>query len=72
MKAIIDRFEGDFAVLTPAGGGKPINLPKSALPAEVTDGATVELVKGSWLALKDETEERRKRITDKGRRIFKE
>ena len=72
MKAIIDRMEGETAVLTPAGGGKPINLPKGALPAEAKGGDTVELVKGKWIVLTGETEERRKRIAEKARRLFRE
>lgn len=72
MKAVIDRFEEGMAVLTPAGGGKPFNLPKSALPADAASGATVELIKNSWVLKQDETDERRKRIADKSRRLFNE
>jgi hypothetical protein len=72
MKAVIDRFEGTQAVLTPSGGGRPFSLPKGALPAEAAGGDTVELVRNSWVILKDETEERRKRIADKARRLFRE
>lgn len=72
MKAVIDRFEGETAVLTPAGGGKPFNLPKAALPADAAGGATVELIKGSWIVDADDTADRRKRIADKARRVFRE
>ena len=71
MKAVIDRFEGEQAVLTPSGGGRPFTLPKAALPRAAA-GDTVELVKNSWVVLQDETEERRKRIADKARRLFRE
>jgi hypothetical protein len=72
MKAVIDRFEGEQAVLTPAGGGRPFTLPKAALPENAAGGDTVELVRNSWVILRDETEERRKRISDKARRLFRE
>ena len=61
MKAIIDRFEGEMAVLSPAAGGKPISLPKSALPQEAACGDTVELAKGRWTIDRDDTEDRRRR-----------
>jgi hypothetical protein len=72
LKAVIDRFEGETAVLTPMGGGRPFNLPKSALPKEAASGVTVELVKNNWTILSDDTQERRKRIVDKARRLFNE
>lgn len=70
MKVIIDRFEGEQAVLTPMGGGKPINIAKTALPGDAEAGATVELVHGSWTVCRGETEERKKRIAEKARRLF--
>jgi hypothetical protein len=72
MKAVIDRFEGELAVLTPPAGGKPISLPKAVLPQDAAAGDTVELVKGKWTIDRDDTEERRKRITEKARMLFKE
>lgn len=72
MKAIIDRFEGETAVLVPAGGGKPFNLPKSALPEGAAGGTTVELARGRWVIDGEDTEERRKRISEKARRLFRE
>lgn len=71
MKAIIDRFEGETAVLTPKGGGKPMNLPKAALPRDAAPGATVELAHGSWVLDVEDTNARRKRIADKARLIYK-
>ena len=72
MKAVIDRFEGEIAVLAPSAGGKPINLPKAALPQDAQSGDTVELVKGRWAIDRDDTEARRLRISEKARRIFRE
>lgn len=72
MKAVIDRFEGDIAVLVPVAGGKPIALPKTALPQDAAGGDTVELARGRWTIDRDDTEERRKRITEKARQVFRE
>ncbi len=72
MKAIIDRFEGETAVLTPKGGGRPMNLPKAALPREAAQGSTVELVRGSWTLDEEDTSARRKRIAEKARQLFRE
>lgn len=72
MKAIIDRFEGETAVLVPVGGGKPINLPKGVLQQDIATGDTVELIKGRWMIDRDDTEQRRKRISEKSRQIFRE
>lgn len=71
MKAVIDRYEGEHAVLTPAGGGKPMTLPKGALPGDAGPGDTVELTKAGWVKRGDETEERRKRIAEKKRELFR-
>lgn len=72
MKAIVDRFEGEFAVLTPVGGSRPFNLAKAVLPAGTAEGDTVELSHGSWTVRGDETDDRRKRIMEKARRLFNE
>ena len=72
MKAVIDRFEGDTAVLVPTAGGKPIALPKTALPQDAASGDTVELAKGRWTIDREDTAERRKRITEKAHQLFRE
>jgi hypothetical protein len=72
LKVIIDRFEGETAVLSPKGGGRPMNLPKAALPKDAAEGATVELVHGSWVLDEEDTNARRKRISDKARQLFRE
>jgi hypothetical protein len=72
MKAIIDRFEGETAVLTPAGGGKPFNLAKAVLPNDAASGSTVELIKGSWVILGADSDARRKRISEKARQLFRD
>ena len=41
MKGIIDRFEGEFAVVETDGGF--VNVPKAKLPAEAKEGAVIDL-----------------------------
>jgi len=64
MKAILDRFEGDIAVLVPQREAS-YSMPKTALPQDAANGDTVELVKGRWIIDREDTAERRKRITEK-------
>jgi hypothetical protein len=72
MKVILDRFEGETAVLVPAGGGKPINLPKGVLQQEAAAGDTLELIRGRWIINGGDTEERRTRIAEKARQLFRD
>lgn len=41
MKGIIDRFEGEFAVVET--DGEFVNVPKAKLPAEANEGAVIDL-----------------------------
>lgn len=72
MKATINRFEGEFAVMIPSGSSQPFNLPKSAVPAGAGEGTTLELLHGSWVIDAADSEERRRRIAEKARRLFSE
>lgn len=58
IKYIIDRFEGDFAVVE-IDEGKFANIPRLALPKEAKEGDVINV----WID-KDETEQRRKRIKE--------
>lgn len=61
MKAVIDRFEGDFAVIELDSGGFS-NLPRELVPnAKESDIVTIEVESG-----KTETEKRQARL----RRLF--
>ena len=61
MKAVIDRFEGDFAVLLVGEEELKVDLPKKLLPKEADEG--------SWLDFnleldEDLTEKRREKNRD--------
>jgi hypothetical protein len=71
MKAIIDHFEGDIAVLVPQGGGASFNLHRKELPDHVAGGDTVEQSASGWIMLYEETEARKARIAEKAKKLFR-
>jgi hypothetical protein len=60
---IIDRFEGDFAVVETDKG--MINIPKADMPNGAKEGDVLSIAINS-----DETASRKKRIEDKMNRLF--
>jgi ribosomal protein L21E len=60
MKGIIDRFEGDIAVVDI--DGKTKDFPKKIFPKEAKTGDVVVIEGDSVKVLKEETEKRRKEI----------
>lgn len=61
---IIDRFEGDYAIIETAD--RMVMIPRADIPAGSKEGDVLLLVTDS-----DSTEERKKRIDDKMNRLFK-
>lgn len=57
MKMIIDRFEGEYAVVE-LDNKKFVNIPKEALPPDVKDGDVIEII----IRL-DESRRRKERIS---------
>ena len=70
LKYSIDRIEEGFAVCEDENG-KMTNIEISALPEDAREGDIISIENGEALILKDETEERRKRIQQKRKDIFK-
>lgn len=62
MKGIIDRFEGDIAVIEI--NGKTQDFPKSILPKKAVVGDVIEITGNKAKILKTETEKLRKEIED--------
>jgi hypothetical protein len=56
MKAVIDRFEGDLAVLILEGSQERVNVPRESLPKESKEG--------NWLQVEMEDGEVRKAVID--------
>ncbi len=44
MKAVIDRFEGKFAVVLFGDSEDQVNLPKKLLPAGVKEGSWLKII----------------------------
>ena len=42
MKYIIDRFEGDFAIVE-LSGETFVNIPKAAIPSEAKEGSVIDV-----------------------------
>ncbi|ALC82155.1 MULTISPECIES: DUF3006 domain-containing protein [Bacillus] len=62
IKGIIDRFEGEIAVVEIEGVTK--DFAKDIFPKEATVGDVVELEDNKVRVLKNETERRRKEVED--------
>jgi hypothetical protein len=70
MKAVIDRFEVDFAVIILSDEDKQINIPREVLPANAREGSwlTLDLIGGEPRNIKfdpQQTETSRERIAAK-------
>ena len=66
MKAVIDRFEGDRAVLLLGDEGQPLNVPRQVLPGKAREGTwlTLDIIDGEPRNIKldeQETESVRER-----------
>ena len=76
MKAVIDRFEGDIAVLILGEEDKHLNVPRKQLPPKSKEGSwlLLDLVGGQPQNItldEKETEAARERIAEKFARLRK-
>ena len=67
---IIDRFEGEYAVLETENGMK--NVPRGMLPEEAREGDVVELKNGAYTINKKAAEKRRRELREKLKKLQKE
>lgn len=58
---VVDRLEGDWAVIEYEGDGHTFNIPKDLLPAGIREGDVIAL---SITILDDETGKRKKAAKD--------
>ena len=65
---IVDRFEGDFAVLESENGGT-VDILKSDLP-DVKEGDVIVFEDGYYKVDREETQRRRELIAEKMRKLF--
>lgn len=66
MKIIIDRFEGELAVVE-LPNGNMINCPNAMLPDDAKEGDIISIVVDEKA-----TEEKKKSLTDRMNRLFKD
>ena len=67
-KYIVDRFEGDFAVLEKESGGT-IDVPKEDIP-DAKEGDVLILENGIYKVSMEETQRRKELIAEKMRKLF--
>ena len=65
---IIDRFEGDYAVVETESG--MIDIERSKLPANAAEGDVIELCGGVYVINSAETAERREKAASRLRRLM--
>ena len=68
MKYIIDRFEGEFAVLEKEDGGT-IDVPKSEIE-NAKEGDVILFENGVYIIDAEETEKRKALIEEKMKKLF--
>ncbi len=66
IRASIDRFEGEVAVLLVGEEGTPVNVPRSDLPRDAEQGDVLRL---EAVIEREETEERRESIRERIERL---
>ena len=66
MKLIIDRFEGDFAVIE-LPDGKMIDCPKALLPDDAKEGSILNITVDETA-----TNDKLKKVTDRMNKLFKD
>lgn len=65
MKYIVDRFEGEYAVIE-LSGGKTVNIPKSILPENACEGSIINITVDET-----ETAKRKEKMQNRLNGLFK-
>ncbi len=60
---IIDRFEGEYAIIECAPG-KLQEIPRNLLPADAQEGDILKIVQGKYVVDQAQTKERQKEIDE--------
>lgn len=64
MKYVIDRFEGEFAVIETDSG--TVDMPKCLLPKETCEGSIIEIN-----VLEQETKEQKEKMQERLNNLFR-
>ena len=70
MRAIVDRLEGDVAVLE-VDGDRYVDVPLAELPQNVCEGDVLDGEPGSWVPNEDEKSLSLARNADRMSKLFK-
>ncbi|NLI60102.1 MAG: DUF3006 domain-containing protein [Clostridiales bacterium] len=71
-KGVIDRFEGDWAVVE-MDSGEFLDMPKDTLPPNAVEGSVIAVdSKGEITLSPQETQNRRKKVEDLIDKLFKD
>ena len=70
LKYSVDRIEEGFAVCEDEKG-ETVNIETDKLPEGVKEGDIISIDNGETIILAEETEERRKKLAEKRRALFK-
>jgi hypothetical protein len=60
IKGIVDRFEGDYAIIEIDGDTK--DFPRTEVSADVSEGDVVDCIEGKWEKNEAETKKRTEEI----------
>ncbi|NLL53412.1 MAG: DUF3006 domain-containing protein [Peptococcaceae bacterium] len=69
MKGIIDRFEGEFAVVE-LDNREMKNIKKEILPEGIKEGTAIKFVNGEWQIDQERTENLKSEIDDLAKNLF--
>lgn len=70
MKYTVDRIEEGIAVCEDSNGNH-VNIEAALLPQNVTEGDILEAADGGFQVCREETEERRRKMAERQKSIFK-
>lgn len=72
MLAIIERFEGDFALLEIKGGSQTIKILRGDIPATAREGDLLLCREGEWLIDFEATARRKKEVEELAAELWKD
>ena len=70
MKYVLDRFEGEYAILEQEGD-KDLVLLRNKLPSGAKEGDIIALINNSYIIDVEATKEAKNRISEKMKKLFK-
>ncbi|MCL1903265.1 MAG: DUF3006 domain-containing protein [Oscillospiraceae bacterium] len=66
---IVERFEGDIAIIEDTNNSKHIEVDRELLPQSVKEGDVLELREGLYIVDENKTAEKRRAIAERLRKL---